>query len=91
MNRNSRIYFYRKLPLPILPLVLFALIILAVIVILGFFVGAILGAFLIGYVFLRHFISSKKKKTATLEEDGRTIVLKEGDYEVLEKGGNRDS
>jgi hypothetical protein len=88
MNIKSSVYFYKgKVPLSILPLILFAFIILSVIAILGLFIGAILGAFMVGYIVFRLFIPSKKRKTMPLEEDNRTIVLKEGDYEVIEKEG----
>ncbi|MCI0453435.1 MAG: hypothetical protein L0Y68_00385 [Candidatus Dadabacteria bacterium] len=87
MNLKRSVYFYKgKAPLSILPLILFAFIILAVIAILGLFIGAILGAFMVGYIVFRLFIPLKKRKTMPSEQGDRTIVLKEGDYEVIEKG-----
>ncbi len=88
MNLKRSVYFYKgKVHLSILPLILFALLLLAVIAILGLFIGAILGAFMIGYIVFRLFIPSKKRKSMPSEEGDRTIVLKEEDYEVIEKGG----
>ena len=86
MNTKSRIYLYKvKLPLSIFPLILFVLIFLAVFAILGLFVGAILGAVMVGFTVLRLFISSKKKEAKPVKENGQTIILKEGDYKVIEK------
>ena len=86
LNTKSRIYLYKvKLPLSIFPLILFVLIFLAVLAILGLFIGVILGAAMLGFIVLRLLISSKKKQAKPVEENGQTIILKEGDYKVIEK------
>src|SRR3989337_119238 len=87
LNTNPRIYFYKgKLPLSIIPLVLFVLIFLTLFAILGLFIGVILGAAMLGFIVLRLLISSKKKQAKLVEEDNRTIVLNGRDYEIIEKG-----
>ena len=87
MNTNPRIYFYKgKLPSSIIPLVLFVLIVLTLFAILGLFIGVIVGAAMLGFIVLRLLISSKKKQAKPVEEDSRTIVLNERDYEIIEKG-----
>jgi len=86
LNTVPRIYFYKgKLPLPIIPLVLFVLIVLAIFAILGLFIGVIFGAAMLGFIVLRFLISSKKKQAKPVKENGQTIILKEGDYKVIEK------
>ncbi len=84
MNTNRRAYIYKKsLPISFLPFVLFfAFVILAV---LGLFVGLILGAAVIGFIIARLPFSYGRKKAGRIEEDGQTITLKEGEYEVIEK------
>ncbi len=87
MNTYPRIHFYKgKLPLSIIPLVLFVLIVLTLFAILGIFIGVILGVAMLGFIVLRLLISSKKKQAKPVEEDSRTIVLNERDYEIIEKG-----
>jgi hypothetical protein len=87
MNINRRIYFYKgKLPLYFFPLIFFGLIAFAILVILGLFVGVILGTIMVGFILIRLLIPSGKKKTNQVEEDSQTVTLKEGEYEVIEKG-----
>ncbi len=87
MNTYPRIHFYKgKLPLSIIPLVLFVLIVLTLFAILGIFIGVILGVAMLGFIVLRLLISSKKKQAKPVEEDSHTIVLNERDYEIIEKG-----
>ncbi|MER3445470.1 MAG: hypothetical protein C4291_00930 [Candidatus Dadabacteria bacterium] len=84
---NRRTYIYKQnLPLSFLPLVLFGLLVFVILAVLGLFVGLMLGAAVIGFIIVRPLFSSGRKK-AGLEKDGRTITLKEGEYEIIKKKG----
>lgn len=86
MNVNRRAYIYKKnLPLSFLPLVLFGLLVLAILAVLGLFVGFMVGTVVIGFIIARLLFSSGKKKAERVEKDGRTVTLKEGEYEIIEK------
>ncbi|MGE5446249.1 MAG: hypothetical protein ACM3SR_16910 [Ignavibacteriales bacterium] len=86
MNVNRRAYIYKKnLPLSFLPLVLFGLLVLAILAVLGLFVGFMFGTVVIGFIIARLLFSSGKKKAERVEKDGRTVTLKEGEYEIIEK------
>ena len=88
MNINRKVYFYK----PSLPLSLFLLIFLlgsvifTILAILGLFIGIIIGTVAIGFVLFRLLIPAKKK-FKRVEEDGRTINLRQEEYEVLQKKG----
>jgi hypothetical protein len=83
---NRRAYIYKKnLPLSFLPLVLFGLLVLAILAVLGLFVGFMFGTVVIGFIIARLLFSSGKKKAERVEKDGRTVTLKEGEYEIIEK------
>jgi len=83
---NRRVYIYKqKLPLSFLPLALFGLLVFAILAVLGLFIGFILGTVMIGFIIARLLFSSGKKKTGWVEEDSRTVTLKEGEYEIIEK------
>jgi uncharacterized membrane protein SpoIIM required for sporulation len=88
VNRGTYIY-KRKLSLSFLPLVLFGLFVFAILAVLGLFVGFILGTVMIGFIIARLLFSSGKKKAEGVEKDGRTLTLKEGEYEIIEKRVNR--
>ncbi|MBI2485656.1 MAG: hypothetical protein HYW01_01595 [Deltaproteobacteria bacterium] len=86
MNTNHKIYFYRgKLPWGFFPVILFGIIIFSILAILGLFVGIVIGAIATGFMLLRLLFPSKKDETKRFEEDGRTVVLREDEYEVIEK------
>ncbi len=86
MNVNRRGYIYKKnLPLPFLPLVLFGLLVLTILAILGLFVGFMFGVVVIGFIIARLLFSFGRKKAERVEKDGRTVTLKEGEYEIIEK------
>lgn len=83
---NRRIYIYKQnLPLSFLPLVLFGLLIFAILAVLGLFVGFIVGTVMLGFIIARLLFSSGKKKAGRIEGDCRTVTLKEGEYEIIEK------
>jgi hypothetical protein len=89
---NRRTYIYKQnLPLSSLPLVLFGLLIFAILAVLGLFVGFIVGTVVIGFIIVRLLFSSRKKKAERVEKDGRTVTLKEGEYEIIEKGSRGNS
>lgn len=86
MNTNHKIYFYKgKLPWTFFPIVLFGLIALSVLAVLGLFVGVVIGTLAIGFMLLRILLPSKKSEAKRVEDDGRTVVLKEDEYEVIEE------
>ncbi len=86
MNVNRRIYIYKQnLPLSFLPLVLLGLLVLAIFAVLGLFVGIILGTVIIVFIIARLLFSSGKKKAERVKQDGQTVTLKEGEYEIIEK------
>ena len=86
MSVDSKIYFYKgKLPFYFFPLVLLGLIAFSLLALIGLFIGIVIGAVAIGFLALRYFLSSKKTGTKRVEDDGRTIVLREDEYEVIEK------
>jgi len=86
LNVNRRGYIYKKnLPLSFLPLVLFGLLIFAILAVLGLFIGFIFGAVVIGFIIARLLFSSGRKKAERVEKDGRTVTLKEGEYEIIGK------
>lgn len=68
-----------------LPLVLLGLLVFAMLAVLGLFVGFVLGTVMIGFILARLLFSSGRKKAKRAEEGGRTITLKEGEYEIIEK------
>jgi len=86
MNADTKIYFYKgKLPFYFFPLVLLGLIAFSLLALVGLFIGIVIGAVAIGFLVLRYFFSSKKTGTKRVEDDGRTVVLREDEYEVIEK------
>ena len=86
MNTTRKIYFYKgKLPFYFFPLVLLGLIAFSLLALVGLFIGVVIGAVAIGFLALRYFLSSKKAGTNRVEDDGRTIVLREDEYEAIEK------
>ena len=91
MNANNNIYFYRgKLPWGFFPVLLFGLIIFGVLAVLGLFVGVVIGVLAIGFMLLRLLLPSSKSEAKRVEDDGRTVVLREDEYEVIEKGKQRN-
>jgi hypothetical protein len=91
LKANHNIYFYKgKLPWGFFPVILFGLIIFSVLAVLGLFVGVVIGAVAIGFMLLRLLLPSNKNGTKRVEDDGRTVVLREDEYEVIEKGKQRN-
>lgn len=90
MNENRRTYIYKQnLPLSFLPLVLFGLLVLTILAVLGLFVGFILGTVIIGFIIARLLFSSGKKRAERVKQDGQTVTLKEGEYEIIDKRVSR--
>jgi len=88
MNTNRKMYFYqgKKPPFYFFPLalILFALVV-AILVVFGLFIGIVVGAFIVLFSVLRLISSIGKKKVRKTENGGTTVILEEGDYEVIEK------
>lgn len=86
VNASRKIYFYKgRLPFYFFPLALLGLIVLSVLAVLGLFIGIAVGTVAIGYFMLRYLLSSNKTERKRVEDDGRTIVLRDDEYEVIEK------
>ena len=89
MNRNRKIYFFqgKKPPFYFFPLALLSVVVVvAILAVFGLFLGIAVGAFIIIFSVLRLLSSIGKKKVRKTENNGTTIILEEGDYEVIEKG-----
>ncbi|MGH7807396.1 MAG: hypothetical protein ACRENT_04820 [Thermodesulfobacteriota bacterium] len=86
MNRNQNLHFYKgRLPWIFFPFIVLGLIVLGSLALLGIFVGAVVGATAIAFMLIRFLLPSTKNKTKRVEDDGRTVVLREDEYEVIEK------
>jgi len=89
MNPNRNIFFYqgKKLPFYFFPLaILSVVLIVAVLAVFGLIIGVAVGVFIIIFSVLRLLSSIGKKKVRKTENNGTTIILEEGDYEVIEPG-----
>ena len=88
MNTNRKIYFYqgKKPPFYFFPLaLLLVVLVVTILAVFGLFIGIVAGAFIVIFSVLRLFSSIGKKKVRKTENGGTTIILEEGDYEVIEK------
>lgn len=87
MNFNKRILSYnKKLPLYSIPALLITGLLLLMLII---FFGILLGIFVLliasGVLVARLFLRPYRSKPKRLEDDGRTIILSEDEYEVIDK------
>jgi uncharacterized SAM-binding protein YcdF (DUF218 family) len=87
MNINNRILFYnKKLPFYSIPALLIAGLLLLMLTI---FFGILIGIFILliasGVLVVRLFLKPYKSKQKRLEDDGRTIILSEDEYKVIDK------
>ena len=87
MNTSYRSYSYKqKLPLSLLPFVIFlGVVAFTILALLGLFIGVVIGAVASGIILLRLMTSFRGKKSERLEDEGRTVVLGKGEYEVIGK------
>jgi len=87
MNFNNRILSYdKKLPFYSIPALLIAGLLLLMLTI---FFGILIGIFILliasGALLARLFLKPYKSKQKRLEDDGRTIILSEDEYKVIDK------
>ncbi|HSE84074.1 MAG TPA: hypothetical protein VLB01_05970 [Thermodesulfobacteriota bacterium] len=90
MNTGYGFYSYKKkLPLSMLPFIFFlGIVTFTVLAVVGLFIGIVIGAIAAGLILLRLLTPSRGKRSERLEDDGRTVVLEKGEYEVIERVKN---
>ena len=90
MNTRYSFYSYkRNLPLSLLPFIFFlGIVAFIMLAILGLFIGIAIGAVAAGPILFRLLTTSREKKSERLEDDGKTVVLEKGEYEVTRKVKN---
>lgn len=92
MNPNRRAFYFKgkKPPFYALPLAIITVVlVVGVLAVFGLIIGIAVAALIIVFSVAR-LISSigKKEKTRETRDGGKTIILEEGDFEVIE---NKDS
>ncbi len=87
MNFNNRIFSHnKKLPFYTIPgLFIGALLLLMLIIFFGILIGTFILLFASGALLARLFLTPHKSKQKRVEDDGRTIVLREDEYRVIDK------
>jgi MFS superfamily sulfate permease-like transporter len=92
MNPNRRVFYFqgKKPPFYALPLALITVVlVVGVLAVFGLVIGIAVAALIIFFSVMRLVSSLGKKKVRVrereTENDGTTIILEEGDYEVIEK------
>jgi asparagine N-glycosylation enzyme membrane subunit Stt3 len=66
-------------------LIFFILLLFSVVTVLGFFVALAVGVVSVGVMLVRWLAHWKKIRSKRFEDDGRTIVLSEDEYKVIDK------
>ncbi|MEE9252588.1 MAG: hypothetical protein V3U74_04460 [Thermodesulfobacteriota bacterium] len=83
---RRKVYFYKAKASPLAILaVLLGLIVLAAISAVMVVAALVIGACIAGAMLVRRLFASKSSEFRRLEDDGRTVVLREDEYEVLDK------
>ena len=91
MNPNRRVFYFqgKKPPFYAIPLaILTAVLVIAVLAVFGLVIGIALAGLIIAFSLARLFSSFGSKKTRPQRkttDGGKTIILEEGDFEVIEK------
>lgn len=90
MNPNDRRVFYfqgKKPPFYALPLAIITVVlVVAVLAVFGLVIGIAVAGLIIAFSIARLFSSfGKKKKQRETRDGGKTIILEEGDFEVIDK------
>jgi len=86
LDSNQNIYIYKKkLTWTFFPFILCGLIVFSLLALFGVFIGVVVGSMAIGFMLIRFLFPSTKNETKRIEDDGRTVVLREDEYEVIEK------
>ncbi len=92
LNTSYRSYSYKqKLPLSLLPFVIFlGVAAFTILALVGLFIGVVIGAVAAGIILLRLLTSRRGKESERLEDNGKTVVLGKGEYEVIGKAKNSE-
>ena len=89
MNPNDRRVFYfqgKKPPFYAFPLAIITVVlVLAVLAVFGLVIGIAVAGLIIAFSIARLFSSFRKKKQRETRDGGKTIILEEGDFEVIDK------
>ena len=91
MNPNRRVFYFqgKKPPFYAIPLAIVTVVlVVAVLAVFGLVIGIALAGLIIAFSVARLFSSFTGKKTKPQRETrdgGKTIILEEGDFEVIEK------
>lgn len=89
MDPNRRVFYFqgKKPPFYAIPLAIVTVVlVVAVLAVFGLVIGIAVAGLIIAFSIAR-LISSfgKKKKTRETRDGGKTIILEEGDFEVIDK------
>ena len=88
MNPNRRVFYFqgKKPPFYAIPLALITIVlVVGVLAVFGLVIGIAVAALIVFFSVMRLISSVGKKKVRKTENNGATIILEEGDYEVIEK------
>jgi uncharacterized SAM-binding protein YcdF (DUF218 family) len=87
MDFNSRIFSYnKKLPFYTIPgLFIGTLLLLVLIIFFGILIGTFILLFASGALLARLFLKPYQSKQKRVEDDGRTIILREDEYRVIDR------
>lgn len=89
MDPNRRVFYFqgKKPPFYAIPLaIISAVLVVAVLAVFGLVIGIAVAGLIIAFSVARLFSSfGKKKKTRETRDGGKTIILEEGDFEVIDK------
>ena len=87
MNFQNRIFSYnKKLPFYSIPALLISgLLLLLLVIFFGILIGISILLIASGALLARLFLKPYKAKQKRVEDDGRTIILREDEYKVIDK------
>ena len=89
MDPNRRLFYFqgKKPPFYAIPLAIITVVlVVAVLAVFGLVIGIAVAGLIIAFSIARLFSSlGKKKKTRETRDGGKTIILEEGDFEVIDK------
>ena len=87
MNLSNRIFSYNKrLPFYSIPgLLITGLLLLMLTIFFGILIGTFILLIASGALLARLFLKPYKSKQKRVEDDGRTIILREDEYKVIDK------
>ena len=89
MNPNRRVFYFqgKKPPFYAIPLAIITLaLVIGALAVFGLVIGIAVAVLIIFFSIARLFSSiGKKEKVRETRDGGKTIILEEGDFEVIEK------